>query len=358
MKKRKPAQSRGMTLGYAQEKDEMFKAISGALEQMNLSSPEDAQAFLDKFVGMKMSDITAALNPSHGDRTDEEKADDCFIEAMETNSRRACEKKLREALGHDPDHVRTLATLAFLEKKPEQVEQKLRHAIAAGERKLVSLLQEGHGQLWGFIEARPYMEARAQLAKFLADTDRIDESIEEHQRILELNENDNQGLRDPLLGLLIEAQRYTEARALVERYETSHCAVWLYGKALLKFLQCAEDVGWDTAAHDAAWLEQQVIATGKGMAPDLPKSVRKADSTIIKALKFNPWCAMHLLTIEQHLDDELPELYSPGSREEAVLFIGHQAGAWIKHPSAILWLGTTAMPWLVKNGFGAEFELG
>lgn len=334
----------------------MLKALTGALEQMKLSDPAEAQSFLDQFVGMKMTDIVTALSPADKELDATEEADACFFEAMEARTRSACTKKLQKALSHDPDHVRALTALALTEKKPEQVEQKLRLAIAAGERKLGSLLQEGHGQLWGFIEARPYMEARAELARFLSDAGRLEDAIEEHQRMLELNENDNQGVRDPLLGLLIETRCYLEARALVKRYETNHSAVWLYGKALLKFVQCAEDAGWDTSKHDAAWLQQQMIATGKGIAPDLPKALRKADPALIKALKFNPWGAIHLLTIDEHLDDESPELYSPGSREEAVLFMEHQAAAWIRHPGAILWLGTAAMPWLVKNGYGTEFE--
>lgn len=327
------------------------------LEQLGFQDFAEAQKFVELAAGLKATGVNAAPLPLYEGQTNEGKADACFLEAMEAPTRSACTKKLQKALSHDPDHVRALTALALTEKKPEQVEQKLRHAIAAGEKKLGSLLQEGHGQLWGFIEARPYMEARAELARFLSEAGRLEDAIEEHQRMLELNENDNQGVRDPLLGLLIESRRYEEARALVKRYETNHCAVWLYGKALLKFVQCAEDAGWDTSKHDAAWLQEQMAAAGKGIAPDLPKALRKADPALIKALEFNPWGAIHLLTIDEHLDDESPQFYSPGSREEAVLFIEHQAAAWIQHPGAVLWLGIASMPWLDKNGFGSEFEL-
>ena len=222
-----------------------------------------------------------------------ERAEDLFFEAMEARTAATCRKKLKEVLKLDPDHVRALTALAMAEKKPQDVEKGLRSAIAAGARKLGPLLEAGEGQLWGFIEARPYMEARAELAQFLAQQEeRLDEAIAEHQELLRLNENDNQGIRDPLLGLLLETRRFDEARALVKKYDTNYAATWMYAKAMLEFQKCAELARWDTSGHDAAWLEGQMKEFAADARPILPKSVRLADRVLIKALKFNPWGAI------------------------------------------------------------------
>jgi len=341
---------------FMREKEKMMNAAQKALRDMKIDSPEEANAFLSQFVGMHMADVTKALG---GDATDdlEEQANEMFFEAMESRTRFAAKRKLAAVLKLDPGHVRALTALAMMESSPAKIETALRTAILAGERRLGPLLQEGHGELWGFLEARPYMEARAELAEFLAGQEgRQDDAIREHQELLRLNENDNQGIRDTLLALLLETRRFDDARALVKKYDTDHAATWMYSKALLAFEQHAAAARWDTTSHDQAWLERQMHGMAAGMVPDIPKPVRKADKALIKALKFNPWCAIYLFKTGEHLDDELPEYYSAGTEEEALLFVGHHANAWVKNPSALLWLMLTAMPWLIKNGYEAEIE--
>lgn len=73
--------------------------------------------------------------------------------------------------------------------------------------------------------------------------------------------------------------------------------------------------------------------------------------TLLKAPKFNPWCAIYLIRLDRHFDDGLPDSSSPGSEEEARLFVEYQSAAWVGNPSALVWLMLTAMPWLVKNGY-------
>ena len=332
----------------------MLRAITQAMQGKDFSGPEEAQAFLNQFTGKKMSEITSSLIGESDEFDAEEKADDLFFEAMEARSAAACRRKLKEALRFNPNHVRAMMMLARSEKTPEAMERGLRNAIATGERNLGDMLPKGADHLWGFIEARPYLEARAELAEFLAAEVRLDESIAEHQAVLALNEHDNQGLRDPLLSLLLQTRRFKDARALVKKYDTDYSAVWLYAKAMLEFQRCAELAKWDFALLDQAWLVQQLAAAAKGSLPEIPKAVRVADKTLIKALKFNPWCAIFLLKPAEHINEPLPEFYSPGNVEEARLFLHHHAPAWIENPAALVWLMLTAMPWLIKNGFSDE----
>ncbi len=334
----------------------MFRAITQAMQGKDFSGPEEAQAFLNQFTGKKMSDITASLIGKKYELDAVERANDLYFEAMEARSASVCRRKLKEALRLNPNHVRAMVALARMEKTPEAKERGYRNAIAAGERSLGDMLRQAGGHLWGFHEARPYLEARAALAEFLAEEERLEESIAEHQALLAINEHDNQGLRDPLLSLLLQTRRYKEARSLVKKINTDYSAVWLYAKAMLEFQRCADQAKWDTATLGQDWLEQQLAAAAKGTLPEIPHAVHVADKTLIKALKFNPWCAIFLINPAEHLNDGLPEYYSPGSEDEAILFMHFHGPAWIENPGALVWLMVTAMPWLIKNGFSDEVK--
>lgn len=259
MAKRKPTEPKsGSAEGFLFQKEEMMKTVGKALREMKFKSPDEANAFLGQFVGMRMEDVTKALSENRS-RSVIDRADSLFFEAMEASTPAAMRRKLSRVLEIHPEHVRALTAVALMEPSPQAVEKGLRRAIVAGERDLGSLLTSGQGQLWGFLEARPYLEARAELARFFAgQAGRQDEAIAEHEELLRLNENDNQGIRDPLLGLLLETHRFDKARALVKRYQTDDASTWLYGKALLEFQQRAEEAKWDTSRHDSDWLEQQM----------------------------------------------------------------------------------------------------
>lgn len=334
----------------------MIRAITQVMKEKEFSGPEETQAFLDQFVGGKMSDITASLIGKKNELSAEERADNLFFEAMEAPAAIACRRKLKEALRLNPNHVRAMVALARMEKTAEAEECGYRNAIAAGERNLGDMLRQAGGHLWGFHEARPYLEARAALAEFLTAEGRLEESIEEHRAILALNENDNQGIRDPLLSLLLRTHRFADARVLVKKFDTDYSAVWLYAKAMLEFQRCAELAKWDTAHFDHSWLKRQVEAVARGIKPEIPKAIRAADKTLIKALKFNPFGAIFLFKPSVDIHEDLPDFYSPGSVEEARLFFHFHVSAWIENPAALLWLMVTAMPWLIKNGFSDELK--
>lgn len=355
-KRKKPAIPKAASMDFLKEKEAMLKAVSRLLEEKKFKSPEEANQFLSQFVGMRMEDVTQALSPRR--KADAgERADDLFFEAMESRSGVTGKRKLKEVLKLDPDHVRARIALALMETSLDKVEKLLREAVAAGERRLGSMLEEECGRLWCWHEARPYMEARAELARHLAlQESRIDEAIVEHQELLRLNENDNQGIRNPLLGLLLEVGRFDDARALVKRYDTEYAATWLYAKALLAFEKHARKAGWGPPqqAHDHDWLQEQMRLMASGVRPKIPAEVHKADKLLIKALKFNPWCAIYIIKCGTYLQIEPPQSYSPGSPEEARLFLDSQLSAWTSHPASLLWLMCVALPWLIQNGYEKE----
>ena len=51
------------------------------------------------------------------------------------------------------------------------------------------------GDFWSFIETRPYMRAKAQLTDELWAAGFAEESIKHYKDMIELNPNNNQGVR-------------------------------------------------------------------------------------------------------------------------------------------------------------------
>ncbi len=128
--------------------------------------------------------------------------------------------------------------------------------------------------------------------------------------MLELNPNDNQGVRDPLLGLYLTAGDLKGAGRLLKKYEDDALANFAWGRVLERFL------AGDRAGAKAA-LEIARAANGH---------------------------VELYMTIRKPLPEEAPEMYSPGSEEEAVLVLSNLSCAWAAHKEAVLWLFDQTQP--------------
>ena len=355
MKKRKAPRASNPTLErFCAERDSAMSAIGKALRERDFSTIEEAGEFLKQFIGLPMGQIPEVLNRGAKAETDEEKADRLFVSAMEKDSVGVLRRGLKEVLKVNPQHVRALTALALSERNAVRSEKGLREAIAIGEKSVGPLMEESKGELWGYVEARPYLEARYYLAEFLSMKEkRISEAVEECQAILALNTNDNQGVRDLLLGLLLREQRYEEAGRLVVRYKDDCSAIWMYGKVMLSFVQAARDANLNTEDDFHQWFVARIQSIGVDGA-SASVEFRVAEAELQRALDQNPWGAVYLLMPQSHFETPMPESYVEGGEEEARVLLEFQGMAWMRNPSAMIWLLLTASPWLIKHGFNPE----
>ena len=120
---------------------------------------------------------------------------------MEASDARQATKLCQQALEVYPDCADALNLLADLECEMlcDYVEAK-RRAVEAGRRDLGDdYIKQMKGEFWGHVDTRPYMRCLAGLADALlqwGQVEHIDEAIEIYEQMLELNPNDNQGVRD------------------------------------------------------------------------------------------------------------------------------------------------------------------
>ena len=222
---------------------------------------------------------------------DMEKALELFLQAVEL----------------DPTNVDAWMGLIDFEPMALDVEiRMLRRLVAQGEENLgKKTFKRDKGLFWGILETRPYMRARAQLAQRLMEAERLDEAMVEYEALLELNPNDNQGVRYKLLTLYLAVDSVEIAGQLLKRYdEREVSAVWNWGYLLERFL-----------------------------SGDLDGAVE----ALSQARKQNGHA--HAYFLEHRKPPKiLPALYSPGSREEAIIAWDILNRAWKQHPDAQAWL--------------------
>ena len=238
--------------------------------------------------------------------TPRDQAQELAFDAMEAETAARARKLAKRALALDPDCVDALVTLTNLDAtSPKAAIAGLQKAVAAGERSLgASFFAENKGHFWGILETRPYMRARVDLANMLRAVGLERDAISHFEALLELNPNDNQGLRYVLLGSYLATSRLDDAQKLLNDYEGDDMASFAWGKVLERFL-----------------------------AGDLPSAERALKS----ARQGNGFVELYL-TAQRELPTSMPDSYGLGSDEEAVICLDCLSAAWANHPEALFWL--------------------
>lgn len=211
----------------------------------------------------------------------------------------------REALELDPNCVDAYLVLANdASKSRGDVLQFLKSAVEAGERVLGENLAQDQGHFWHLPETRPYMRARYSYAETLWELGKRDEAIEHFLAVLELNPDDNQGVRYMLVSHHIEMGDVNEAAALLDRFE-DHSALWLFSQALIAYIQHGD-------CTSSRGIKKKAIA---------------ANTHVIG-----------FLTSQQHLPSELPDYYGLGDESEAVVYAWYNRKLWRQVEGAMDWL--------------------
>ena len=207
------------------------------------------------------------------------------------------------------DQANVDAWIGLMDFEPLEDEERiaiLRKLVAMGEKNLgTNIFKEDKGHFWGLLETRPYMRARSQLALHLMELGRFEESIAEHEGMLELNPNDNQGVRYGLMACYLAVSRLDGARRLFKQYnERKYSAVWDWAYVLERFLS---------------------------------GEMKEAEKALQAARKQNPHVQAYFLE-HRKPPKSMPDSYSIGSREEAIIAWDILRHAWKKHPDAQVWL--------------------
>ncbi|EPX75699.1 hypothetical protein [Salipiger mucosus] len=234
-------------------------------------------------------------------------AQDLVYEAWETEDGRSRYALARRALQITP--LCADAWLILAERPSLSASERreyLERAVKAGELALgEGGFAQCDGHFWGFLETRPYMRARHQLAEDLWSSGDREAAVRHLRGMLVLNPGDNQGLRYILLAWLLTLRDDAAVEDLLRTHSDEASAFICYTRALFAFRRDGDSVAARLAAAEA-W----------GCNRHVPGRL---------ARKTRP-----------HLNDT--GYYILGGEDEAAYYVDEYGFAWRETPGAVGWL--------------------
>lgn len=282
------------------EVERVNRSISKLLAEQEFESEEELSAFLASLTG-NFDDIIAMAEDDP-----EEEAQDLAYAAMEADSPAEARSLSQQALKLDPYCVDAQVVRARLGARSDKAfATRLRTIVRNAEQRFgEAYMEENRGHFWGLVETRPYMRTRQLLVIVLDDLGEVDDAIAECEGLLALNPKDNQGNRDILRGLYLQAGDMEGVRRLNKEYDESILAV----------------PAWSAVLEQWSSGEQ-----------------KRAEKQARLAHKQNPHVAGYLTGAKRPPREE-PNFYSPGDEHEAALCVSTLGKAWHARPEAMAWL--------------------
>lgn len=283
--------------------EQTMKDLSRMLEEQEFDSEEEINQFLQQ----QLASGKSFSPPPQRSLSSLEKAQNLIYQAYEARSKTQMVKLARKALEISQDCADAYVMLAELNAPTIAEALALYEAgVKAGERALGTEFEELKGHFWGFIETRPYMRARLGLAMTLWSLGRLEEAAQHMDTMLELNPNDNQGVRQVYITLLLELNDKKRMEKLLKQYPDDWSAYWKYGQALYEFRK-------------------------KGAGA-------KADELLSDAISYNPHVPPYLLGKKKLPKQASASYYSPGDENEALDYVVDGIRPWSKTEGALEWL--------------------
>jgi tetratricopeptide (TPR) repeat protein len=246
-------------------------------------------------------------NPKEVTDHDEMEAFKLLDRALETEDMEESVEFMLKALDHDPANVDV--HLEFLEIAciDDQFQVPILELLEKIARQKLgeSLFEEAKGHFWGMLETRPYMRVMECLATECHYQGDLKKAMLCWETMLNLNSNDNQGVREPLLLSYLALGKLKKADKIFAKY----------------------DEDGSSCAFSWAMVLRRIIDQNEDLAVQALKTARKQNKymeSFIKGTRKPPM--------------ELPSQYVIGSKEEAVSCVDAMTTAWNQYPEAIQWL--------------------
>jgi tetratricopeptide (TPR) repeat protein len=283
--------------------ERMTARIGRIMGEQQFGSGEEVQAFMSQY----LSEVGGSLEDAPPPTTPLERAQELIYDAFDTRDTRKRVKLAEKALEITEDCADAYVLLAEeTAEDAEEAKDLYEAGTRAGERALgeVTFTEEA-GHFWGILETRPYMRAREGLAHCLWELGLKEEAVEHYQKMLELNPDDNQGIRYEVASCLLNLDWDERLGELLQSYEEEASAFWVYTRALWAFRQ-----GGDS---------------------------EEATAALEEAVQTNPHVAQYLLGWKG-FPEALEELMDYGEEGEAVTYFVKYLASWLRTPGAVEWL--------------------
>lgn len=231
-------------------------------------------------------------------------AQECMFDAWETDDPEAVLKLIRKAIKKSPLCADAYSFYCEITEEPSAIKiNHLETALYAADIALAENRQEFSGRFWGCVETRPYMRAKAALANTLWESGDFYPAMAHCREMLQLNPNDNQGIRHLLTGYYLELEMVDKLTLLLDDYSEDMHPYLQYTRALLAYRQSSPD------------------------ADDIAKAAINSNKHIPGLLS---QCCLQPKSNSGHI--------MSGEMDEAIDYLNNNIKPWLRTPSAIDWL--------------------
>jgi len=239
-------------------------------------------------------------------RNKKEKSRNLLREAYEADSLDERVKLAEEALKLYPNNADAYIILAESQDNYLSAAEYYKKGMESGRKDIGEKdFEEFKGHFWGFHETRPFMRAKAGYAATLYLLEQYDESIQEYAEIIELNPNDNQGVRYSYASILVNHRKFEAYEKLRDLFDDEGSAMWLFTYAAYLFKK-----------------------NGKS---------KLADNALQQANEANPHVLQYLVG-KKEIPDIIPSSYGFGDESEAVIYLRECSELWLEMPTASTWV--------------------
>lgn len=278
--------------------DKLMTDLQRLLANQDFKSEDDIRKFMDSMVGQKIPSFPKeALNFK-------EQAQDLVFAAYELTPAKA-KVNIEKALQLDPDCIEAYEFLGSMERTAELASVFYEKGISIGRRIFGGkYLEERKGMFWGFHETRPFMRCLQHYSDCLYTMGKVKECVAVLEEMIELNPNDNQGVRDQLLLYLIQLDDRKKFLKYSKMFEEDSMAFSLFNRALFAFKTEGE--------------------------------TENSNKQLLKALKQNKFVAKRLLSNKQIT--EFAGHYGFGDENEADYYASFAQHIWRETKGAKEWL--------------------
>ncbi len=278
--------------------DKVFTDLHRLLEAQNFKSKEEMQEFLDSLTNKPIPSFPKEV------LSDRERAQDLVFEAYELPQQQA-KKKIDEALRLDPDCIEAYEFLAETQRSPATRMPFYKSGVDIGRRIFGGESRDKRkGMFWGMHETRPFMRCMQHYADCLYATGKKQECVAHLEELIELNPNDNQGVRDQLLLYLIELSEFEKFKKYDKQFDGDVGAFPLFNRALFAF---------KTEGETAA-----------------------SNKLLKRAIKHNVHVPAKLESAKPIKD--FPDTYGFGDENEALYYAAFARHIWLHTVGAIGWM--------------------
>jgi len=202
--------------------------LHAMLDQHSFDSIEEINTFLEQNLNSKPS----RSNPA----SKEEQATEILYEAWNEPNLQRKIKLAQDVLLLDPTSGDAYNILAECSSSAKEKAYFYKQGMLVEEKRLSeNFFNENKGHFWGLLPTRPFMRAKKGYADTCAMLDKMPEAIQHYLQLLELNPNDNQGVREVLLSSFIEEAEWKAAKQLIQQYDDDGSAAFNYGRILVEY---------------------------------------------------------------------------------------------------------------------------